>query len=737
MGYRRRIAHYGPGPTDFRGELADRAVAGCWFELHRQGGCGAGELSLKDGFPERDEVQVGDWIACDGDEGDRWYLGRVEERSARSPQVVRLRLQGMGVELGEVFPGGFGRDRADGTPPHLFARTDEWFDGDPDFSEQSLDVLQDTTQMVGLLLDRYVVPKTHVVRDDALIDADAGPVWSLKFRGEETALTIVKELALRARNAAWGVDEQGRFFFLKRDEAVQATYQEGVDVLELSSAVDFELLVNRVLLTGDFVYDAVDSSQGRNRPLYRWRENYLQPASRARWGDKRLKMWVPWLRKREDVVTFLREFFRTYSQPSERYLVDVLCGGTLPRPWEGDIRLLARTGEELAKGPVSTIRVRFDHVPRLRLEFGAEDPRAFWPESPTDERYEVAGPERRSGWGGEEITLTGPSSSDRTSTQETDETGTSSSSTGTLSSSGTSSDETSSSGSSSSVATSSNSSSDETSSELSSSELSESVTSSEFTSSDSSEVDSSSSVASSSETSGDSLATSSGLTTDEWSGSSGEMSSGGSDSEASTGSMTGSTSEDSGSEISSEQSGSSEEPSSGIDGSSGSSEGSASSGNSDSEAGSSSGQTSSEAGSEQDSTEGSESGGSESGGSGSEQSGSQGGSDSGNSASSGSESTGSTGSSGEASSDESSNDEPGSSQSSNNPSSGESSGSSASGSQDDSSSSDGDYCIFQFVLDGGVGVWVPVVVNCPPGHGCQPPFDPGTLNELRRVECQH
>ncbi len=57
------------GADRFSGELADRAVAGCWFELHRQGGCGAGELSLKDGFPERDEVQVGDWIACDGTKG--------------------------------------------------------------------------------------------------------------------------------------------------------------------------------------------------------------------------------------------------------------------------------------------------------------------------------------------------------------------------------------------------------------------------------------------------------------------------------------------------------------------------------------------------------------------------------------------------------------------------------------------------------------------------------------------
>jgi hypothetical protein len=727
MGYRRRIVHYGPGPTDFRGELADRVVAGCWFELHRQGGCGAGELSLKDGFPERDEVQVGDWIACDGDEGDRWYLGRVEERSARSPQVVRLRLQGMGVELGEVFPGGFGRDRADGTPPHLFARTDEWFDGDPDFSEQSLDVVSDTTQMVGLLLDRYVVPKTHVVRDDTLIDADSGPVWSLKFRGEETALTIVKELALRAKNAAWGVDEEGRFFFLKRDEAVQATFQEGVDVLELSSAVDFELLVNRVLLTGDFVYDAVESSQARNRPLYRWRGNYLQPASRARWGDKRLKMWVPWLRKREDVVTFLREFFRTYSQPSERYLADVLCGGTLPRPWEGDIRLLARSGEELAKGPVSTIRVRFDHVPRLRLEFGAEDPRAFWPESPTDERYEVAGPERRSGWGGEEITLTGPSS-DRSSTHETDETGTSGSSTGTdtLTSSGSTS---SSLASSSSRATSSDGSSDATSSEASSSDISESATSSAFTSSESSGSSVSSGFSSSSESissettselssSEESLSdhSSNGSTGRSSDPSDGESSSRSESSGGSSNESTGTTSDGSESGGTSEESGSSSAASSRGESSSDDSEGSSDSG---SEGETSNGDSSSGGGSEGESSEGN---GSASGG-GSNHSGMSGSSESGTSESGEASSNGSSsgGSGSDAPSSEAGN-------SNDSGSDGSASGSSASGDHG---------CVYKFMLPPGspTPIWVLFTANCPPGHFCQAPTVPGTLGELRRVPC--
>src|SRR5262245_22861168 len=103
----RRILHYAPGPAELVGEIADRAVAGAWFELHRQGGCGAGELRLKDEFPDRNAVVPGHWIAFEFAEDDRWYLGRVESRQASSPAGVTLRLEGMGVELNEAFPGGF------------------------------------------------------------------------------------------------------------------------------------------------------------------------------------------------------------------------------------------------------------------------------------------------------------------------------------------------------------------------------------------------------------------------------------------------------------------------------------------------------------------------------------------------------------------------------------------------------------------------------------------------------
>ena len=118
--FTRRILHHGDDPMATPTEISARAVAGCWFELHRQGGCGAGELVIRDRFPERDAIDVGDWISFEYETDDRWYLGRVEARRAGSPAGVQFQLEGMGIELNEVFPGGFGED-ADGVPPHRYA----------------------------------------------------------------------------------------------------------------------------------------------------------------------------------------------------------------------------------------------------------------------------------------------------------------------------------------------------------------------------------------------------------------------------------------------------------------------------------------------------------------------------------------------------------------------------------------------------------------------------------------
>jgi hypothetical protein len=395
----RRILHHGPDPAAAATLLSERAVAGCWFEWHRLGGCGAGELRLRDEFADRAAVEPGDWISLETEPGVRWYLGRVESKEATFPAGIRLRLQGMGVELGEVFPGGFGSD-VDGIPPQRFGMTDR-FSFDPDRDLETFDGLVNAVDVVRLLIARYVVPQTHIVHVPSLIEDASRPaaVDSLKVRGEETVRAIIKELAVRAGAAAWGVNAAGEFFFLQQRPAAILTLRTGRDITALEEYSDRELLFNRVLLTGDYVYDRRDASEHIARRVYRWRGNFVQPESRAAHGERRLRMWIPWIRTQADSLAFVREFFRTYSQPARRYRVTT-GGMELPTfPWLGRVRIEEASGGELFTGVADAIRVTFDRVPRLTLEIGPEDPRNLWPEPPHDERWEL--PDHRQSAGGD------------------------------------------------------------------------------------------------------------------------------------------------------------------------------------------------------------------------------------------------------------------------------------------------------------------------------------------------
>ncbi len=417
MSYQRRVLHFGSDPANTPTELSDRAVAGCWFEIHRQGGCGAGELLLRDGFPDRADVDIGDWIGFEHSPGDRWYLGRVEHRQARSPSGVSIRLEGMGVELGEVFPGGFSRD-AEGVPPHRYAATD-LFPHDPDYLSETVDAVSEPHALVSLLLQQYVVSNTHVTAPAANIEASipATTLTSLKFRGEESVRAIVKELAVRARGAAWGVDAEGEFFFLRPRTTNLVTLQEGDNLISLDESRDREFLYNRVVLTGGYVYDEPLSSDGRLRGFYRWRGNYIQPASRDLHGERRIRLWIPWIRSEQDSLSFIREFFRIYAQPTTRYLVEFDSPDSLPLPWNGQFTVLDRNGVTLAVAATESVRIQFDHTCTCRAEIGPLDPHTHWPEPPQDERWEI--PNQRNPAGGLVTFTEGASSSAEMSSQLT------------------------------------------------------------------------------------------------------------------------------------------------------------------------------------------------------------------------------------------------------------------------------------------------------------------------------
>ena len=410
MPFRRRLLRYGPSPDELINTLEDRLVAGCTFELYRLGGCGSGQLRLKDAFNDRALIGVGEWIACEYDDGERWYLGRVESRRSESPGGVTLQLEGMSVQLGEVFPGGFGSER-DGARPHRYAVSDR-FPDDPDRLAETVDDVERLEDIVRLLLQQYVVPATDIRVEAGAIEAAvvAGEVASFKVNGEESVRSLLKDLALRLRNAAWGVDELGQFFLLQARSATLVTFQEGVDLLELREEQSRAAVFNRVLLTGGYVYSGGAPGQ-LAAPAVRWRANYRQPASIDRFGERRLRVWVPWIRTVEDSRQFVREFFRVFAEPARKYTIEVAGVSECPRPWLGRVRILDRLGQELICGQPETVRVHFDNTPRLFLEIGPEDPRTHWPEPPHDERFPVLPSPLASGHsgGGGPLTLTLPS----------------------------------------------------------------------------------------------------------------------------------------------------------------------------------------------------------------------------------------------------------------------------------------------------------------------------------------
>jgi len=411
MAYQRRLLHYSPGPTNLVGEISNRVVAGAWFELHRQGGCGAGEIKLNDDFSDRANIALGDWIAFEFSPGDRWYLGRVENRQAISPGGAVLELQGMSVQLAEAFPGGFDRNVADGIPPHRYAFTDI-FPNDPDHTDETVDTVSEPTEVVGLLLDQYIVPKTDIIKDLSLIEEPSIPssVTTMKFRGEESTRDIVEELAIRSKGASWGVNEDGKFFFLKPVTTVQTTFQESVDLIAFRESVNRNLIYNRVLLTGGFIYDAAVSSNASARGFFRWKGNYIQPASRDTHGERQIRLSIPWIRTREDSREFIREFFRIYADPPNQYAIEVANQSSLLRPWDGEIKLLDQHSNVVASQQVETIRVEFDHAPRFQMILGAIDPMRMWPQPNRLDRWELRGPMTPSD-GGEIITFSSSAAS--------------------------------------------------------------------------------------------------------------------------------------------------------------------------------------------------------------------------------------------------------------------------------------------------------------------------------------
>lgn len=380
MAYERLVKHLDKDGSTVIKDISSRCQK-AWFELLRKGGCGQGEVVCNYRFNERftADFEIGEYIQLLYETGVPWYLGRIESIDWDTPLGVTLNLYGMIAEMQEVFPGGRGGNDLD--VPHRYAKTD-WFINDPDWSVQTWDLVSQPDQVVDLLWSQYVGPATNIGLGTTETPVPATGLETMVFRGQESALAILRQLGTIANDASFGVDENGDLFFKKRVTTVVDTFQEGVDMESLTMTTDRSLMCNSLLITGDYIYDPVTPPG-----FYRYQGTWKNFPSITAYGEIKKEVYLPWIRTNEDAYAFAVQFFSQYANPTIRHTFRTRPVSGLIKPWDGQVYLLDFPGTANATQIFEKIRVEFDHQPMFEITSGPED--FYVPAHKQDQRWEI------------------------------------------------------------------------------------------------------------------------------------------------------------------------------------------------------------------------------------------------------------------------------------------------------------------------------------------------------------
>lgn len=383
MAYERKILHYSYNATTQLNDLSSRAEKAT-FSLLRQGGCGSGTLVLKDIWSLRNTIEVGHWIAFDFETGNRWYIGRVHTIEATTEDGMNVQLMGMSDQLSELYVGGFGYIGDD--VPRIFAQTD-LFPNDPDRAINTFHTMSEPSEIVQWLWNNRIQPNTHATA--SLIEPTGVTFESYTFRGEETITSIIRQLGILGNGASWGFDEQRRFYYTQKRTGVIATYKNGDSIRRMTRSSTRELLYNRMLLTGGYIYgsDILSGTAESWTGFWRYRATYHVPDSIAVHGERRIRLSLPWIRRNADSREFARQFFATYGGVTNRWTIETTRQSDLPRPWNGRFTLLDFDDTPLVTNLVDEMTVDFNEYPFFTITLGPEVPP--YEDDANDQRWEI------------------------------------------------------------------------------------------------------------------------------------------------------------------------------------------------------------------------------------------------------------------------------------------------------------------------------------------------------------
>lgn len=370
-----------------------REVTDASFQWLRLGGCGQGSISLDTAF-DAEILQTGQWIKMSYKAGQPWYFGRVESWSADAPVGVTVQLYGPLSVLAEIQVGGQGD--WDTRLPHTYAKGD-YFTHDPDHSMQSFDAIQDYSSLIQKIHAQYIAPYRSGLFPLGSFSAPTTEIdfTSITFRGEESLAQILRSVSDMCYGASYGIDAEGNFFFIPRDETTQASYIEDADLQSISRTEDRSLMYNRMILVGGYIYG--ERSQAG---FYRWVSTHFDTASMDTYGAKQLRVYLPWVRTPSEATNYASGFFEKYAGPTTRYTVSTVAQGAPLYPWSGFVELLPRTGytwgaETSVVDVVEQVDVSFNEMPTFTFTTGPEE--LQYPQEPEAQRWEM--PDENGGGG--------------------------------------------------------------------------------------------------------------------------------------------------------------------------------------------------------------------------------------------------------------------------------------------------------------------------------------------------
>lgn len=372
---------------------AENFVEHCEFELLRQGGCGSGQITLSKAF-EYPELELGQWIKCSYSAGDAWYFGRIEDIDWNSPSGISINLYGPMSLLSNILIGGSGGEFSPSQGvPEVWARSD-YFLNDPDRSTQEFETVSFWWEIADQIYNQYIVPRTNIGKDTIQQPPLEDGVFSTIFRGGVSITQALRQIALSSYGSSYGVNADNDFFFIPKNSGgwpnsssqadVLFTFQDGLDLSKVKKRQDTSLLVNVIHLVGGTVYgispvfDVGPEVPGfaqitLNPGFFTFRAVVKDAASIGIYGEHMTEIYIPWIRTVQDALWFGERFFERYARPTTRFQVTTLPQSVLVKPWEGDLKIRDKDGNDVFVDEFHRVQVVFDEAPFFTLYGGAEE----------------------------------------------------------------------------------------------------------------------------------------------------------------------------------------------------------------------------------------------------------------------------------------------------------------------------------------------------------------------------